>query len=269
MAKPCWLALGLVLVGCGGNARSSTKDQPGTGGSGAPGTIDPDPDPEPEAPMQIAGRWAQFGFEDPVGVKLIQTKGSLVGEGCAAGTPPLQMAQQYCGAIEGKITGHLASFGFHFDRNDYRAETVVSGDGRRMTGRFHGASAWLEHPTAWLRVADDAAFLESMGAPNEPEGLAGWYELEITEADGDEYQWKVPYRVYYSRRAIQGALGSFWGTETTDPALGSPIRVGPVPATSPELPVDLSIDFAASGLTSVRAKTASGNSYTFRATREP
>jgi hypothetical protein len=66
---------------------------------------------------------------------------------------------------------------------------------------------------------------------------------------------------------IQGALGSFWGTEASDPARGNPIRVGPVPATSPELPVDLTIAFEERGLTHVLAKTPSGGSYAFRAER--
>jgi hypothetical protein len=45
------------------------------------------------------------------------------------------------------------------------------------------------------------------------------------------------------------------------------VRVGPVPGTSPELPVSLQIDFAADGLTRVKATTASGNAYTFSAAR--
>jgi hypothetical protein len=253
-------------AGSSGGAMASSGTGGGLAASGSGGAIELGPEPQP--PMQIAGRWAQFGFEDPVGVRLTQTNGSLVGEGCAAGAPPLEMEQSYCGAISGKVIGNQATFGFPFEGHYYQAETVISADGQRMTGRFHGVSGWLDQRTAWLRVADDAYFLDLMGAPDEPVALADAYLLDLEQGDGDEYQRGVAYRVHYSRRALHGALGSFWGTEATDPALGSPIRVGPVPATSAELPVDLSLDFAEKGLTAVRATTASGHRYSFRAQRE-
>jgi hypothetical protein len=136
-----------------------------------------------------------------------------------------------------------------------------------MTGRVPGASSWMKTPTAWLRVPADAEYLEVMGGAFEPEGLSGWYELYLLEGAGAEYEQGAPYRFHYSRRAIQGELGSFWGSEASDPAAGSPIRVGPVSATSPELAIGMQIQFVASGLTRVEVTTGSGNTYTFRASR--
>lgn len=283
-----------VLLACGGRATGNDRDlddrapaASGTGGSavGLPGTsggalatsgspaaggetptISPEPNPEP--PAQIAGRWAMFGFEDPVGIRLTQTNGQLVGRGCAAGVPPLTAEGSFCGNVSGQVQGNTASFGFNFEQYRYQAETVISSDGLRMTGRFHGVARWMDWPTAWLRVPDEAEYLEVMGGALEPEGLSGWYELYLVQGAAGEYLQSTAYRFHYSRRAIGGALGSFWGTEASDPAAGSPIRVGPVSATSPELPTSLSIEFSATGLTQVDVKTASGNAYIFSATRQ-
>jgi hypothetical protein len=265
------MAGGTALSGSGGTAGAPSTS--GTGGaslgaSGAAGATGPDePDgPMPQAPQQIPGRWALFSFDDPVGVKLVQTDGNLVGSGCAAGTPPLGNLPSFCGDLVGKVEGNQATFGFSFEGYRYVAETLISVDGTRMTGRFHAVD-WIDYPTAWLRVPENATYLEMMGTLLEPEELAGWYDLELVEADGGEYQAGIKYPLHYSRRSIAGALGCFWGTEASDPALGSPIRVGPVPATSPELPTDLQIEFADAGLRDVRATTASGHVYSFTAKR--
>lgn len=278
-----------TLLACGGRSKENGVDELAAGTSGAGGTAlagtggttlsasgshaaggDPPtvrPRPEPEPPVQIAGRWAMFGFEDPVGIRLTQTNGQLVGRGCAAGVPPLNMEPSYCGDVNGTVEGNTATFGFSFEQYRYQAETVISADGQRMTGRFHGASSWMTTPTAWLRVPAGAEYLEVMGGALEPEGLSGWYELYLLEGAAGEYEQGTPYRLYYSRRAIQSALGSFWGSEASDPAAGSPIRVGPVSATSPELAIGMQIEFVASGLTQVEVTTGSGNSYSFSASR--
>jgi hypothetical protein len=260
-----------VTNGTGGGTSAGTAGTAGTGlatsgshaAGGEPSTIQPKPEP----PVQIAGRWAMFGFEDPVGIRLTQTNGQLVGRGCAAGVPPLDLEPSYCGDVNGTVEGNTAAFGFSFEQYHYQAETVISADGQRMTGRFHGASSWMKTPTAWLRVPADAEYLEVMGGAFEPEGLSGWYELYLLAGAGAEYEQGTPYRFHYSRRAIQGDLGSFWGSEATDPAAGSPIRVGPVSATSPELAIGMQIEFVASGLTQVDVTTGSGNTYTFSARR--
>ena len=125
----------------------------------------------------------------------------------------------------------------------------------------------MKTPTAWLRVPDDAEYLEVMGGALEPENLMGWYDLYLLEGAGAEYQLSTPYRFHYSRRAILGELGSCWGSEASDPAAGSPIRVGPVSATSPELAIGMQLEFVASGLPEVQVTSGSGNTDTFRATR--
>jgi hypothetical protein len=272
--EPNNLAGGAALVG-GQGGTGSAAGGAGAGGallgrSGAGGAASGsagEPEEPREPPTHIAGRWALFSFADPVGVQLVQAEWDLTGMGCAAGTPPAGMLPNYCGDIAGKVEGNRATFGFSFESYRYQAETVISADGTRMTGRFHGVQDWLAYPTAWLRVPDEAAYLEVKGTALEPPALAGWYDLELVEGDGSDYAPGASYRLRYSRRAIEGALGSFWGTEAGDPALGSPIHVGPVPATSPELPTELQLEFGDAALREVRAKTASGNAYTFAATR--
>ena len=49
--------------------------------------------------------------------------------------------------------------------------------------------------------------------------------------------------------------------------MGSPLRVGPVSATVPELPDSLSLDFDATGFTGVTAITPSGGHYRFAITK--
>jgi hypothetical protein len=62
-----------------------------------------------------------------------------------------------------------------------------------------------------------------------------------------------------------GDLGAFWATELSVPTDGSAVHVGPVPATSPELPVEMQLDLGAQGFTRVTATTASGHAYVFAA----
>lgn len=77
------------------------------------------------------------------------------------------------------------------------------------------------------------------------------------------------YLVSYRRQVIRGDLGAFWATELSLPTDGSSVHVGPVSATSPELPIDAQLDFGAQGFTRVAATTASGHAYAFAATRMP
>jgi hypothetical protein len=66
---------------------------------------------------------------------------------------------------------------------------------------------------------------------------------------------------------LRGDLGAFWATELAVPTDGNSVHVGPVPATSPELTVEMQLDFGGQGFTRVTATTASGHVYVFAATR--
>lgn len=227
-------------------------------------------------PANVAGRWALFMFEDPVGVNLVQDGDRLTGEGCAGGTPPLQTAgtEEFCGAIVGRVMGQSVEFDFAISMLgfSYHATTQVSADGRRMTGGLYTRFE-IDLPTAWLRVPD-----ASPGLPLVPGGrdavLSGAYQLDLegAETGGTEYTADKSYRFnYWSDRGIASDLGSFWNTEIG--LIGPPdlsdhdISVGPVSATAPELAVSMVLETDASGVTRVYANTASRQHYEFRATR--
>lgn len=285
---------GLLLTACGGQSLKPSSEEPspqagGAGVAGAPasaqaggaagrgplagagGSAGSVTEPEPVPPAQIAGRWAMFNFEDPVGVQLVQSGSVLTGRGCAAGAPPLaELSKPFCGTIKGEVTGNAASFGFQFEPNYYYyAETTVSKDGQRMTGRFH-ARDFLDNPTAWLRLADDQVYLPQAQDPRAlDDPLSGAYQIKVIAASpgGSDYEMGKVYRLNYFRHGLSGDLGSFWNTEATDPFEGSPIRVGPVAETAPELPTAMELDFDEDNFTEIRATTPGGNAYTFQASR--
>jgi hypothetical protein len=110
-------------------------------------------------------------------------------------------------------------------------------------------------------VADDANWLTA--APlNENDPLAGRYDLTLLPeaSTGGELTAGMTYSLGYFRQTLSGDLGSFWWSEISDPAQGSPLRVGPVPVTQSGLPTSLTVDFDASGLTRAVARTPSGGS---------
>lgn len=287
---------GLLLTACGGQALKPSSEEPspqggGAGLAGAPVSAQAGnsgsaaglgslagaggsavTDPEPVPPAQIAGRWAMFNFGDPVGVQLAQSGSVLTGSGCASGAPPLsEVPEVFCGAIKGKVVGNTATFGFPFEQNNYYyyAETTVSKDGRRMTGRFHAVGD-LDDPTAWLRLADDQVYLPQAQSPRaNDDPLSGAYQIKVIAASpgGSDYEVDKIYRLNYVRHGLSGDLGSFWHSEATDPFEGSPLRVGPVAETAPELPTAIELDFEEENFTEIRATTPRGHTYTFRASR--
>jgi hypothetical protein len=219
-----------------------------------------------------------FTFEDPVGVKLAESaEGALTGRGCAVGAPESPVSPDFqlslCGDVVGSVTGHQASFGFAFALGPpvaYRATVTVSNDAQRMTGVFNNGTADSGYPMTWLRVPDGAAWLERGPSTPEQLELEGTYDLRlvsVADRRGVEYVANKTYLLRYSRRTLSGDLGCFWWNEMSNADAGSPLQVGPVPATAPELPTRLSLDFDTTGFTEIEAVTASGNIYTFAVTR--
>jgi hypothetical protein len=286
VSSGCCALLGLALGGCGQTTKGSDGWQPVSGTAGAPGG------PAPSAggiagatasagaageasatlgpPADISGRWGMFDFEDPVGVQLLEAPdGTLSGRGCAAGAPGYQDGEtSLCGDAFGKVVGHTASFGFGIGEAGgagYSFQVTIAQDAQRMTGIFNNGFADGASPIAWLRVAPDEIWLER--APyNEKDALTGRYELSLlaSESSGNEYVAGQKYSLGYWRHALRGDLGSFWSSEMSDPDLeASPLRVGPVPPTTPDLPYVLSLDFELTGFTHVTAHTPSGGKYVF------
>lgn len=280
------LAGSFLLPACGGNARTdsdtaaagptspagaasggaaSAGGAAGSTGSRA-GELSIGSAGELQAPVDIRGSWGMFGFEDPVGITLLQEGGVLSGGGCAAGVPGPQHSGGYCGELGGDVRGRKASFGFdlNYASAHYSAEVTVSADGQRMAGRFQGIGPVL-WSTAWLRVPAGAEWLPTEYALV-PEEL-GKYELRLTSADSDaqEYEPNRSYFILYLASGIAGDLGAFFQTEIARAPGTNKIVVGPVPATLPELPVALTLEVADQQLRQVTAVTASGHRFTFQA----
>jgi hypothetical protein len=258
-------------AGLGGGGGTTTGTGGNGGGGGGGGS-------DVGAPIDISGRWGMFEFEDPVGVQLGQAPdGTLTGRGCAAGAPggpPTPGAiELFCGPISGRVTGRTASFAFPFEGagglGPYSARVTLSVDGSRMAGIFNNGAGDIDYPMAWLRVRDDADWLNR--APPIPGGdpLSGRYELAlIPEASmGDEFVPARTYELRYFGGAIAGDLGSFWHSEMSAGTPGTPLRVGPVSPTASAIPTSLALDFDATVFTRVSATTASGGLYVFAATK--
>lgn len=260
--------------GAGGGGAANEPSRGGDGGQGnATGTAGSAGavTTETEPPVDISGRWGMFLFEDPVGVELVESPdGTLTGSGCAAGAPGLagDSSTLLCGKLSGTVRGHQATFQFSptGDRV-YSWQLTVSNDAERMTGAFTIDQLASKLSVAWLRVADDASWLER-GDSRPDDALARGYALELIagESSGDEFAVDRTYQLFYFLGALRGDLGAFWNSEISSPRDGSPLRVGPVPATASGLPVSLELDFDATGFTRVRAVTPKGDSYTFSAT---
>ena len=140
-----------------------------------------------------------------------------------------------------------------------------------MAGEFTNGSPDFSLSTAWLRVADDAEWIKrsNTNLSRDRAPLVGAYELTLIaeESTGPHF---VPGRSYafkYSQDGLGGDLGSFWNSEMSRVAAGSPQHVGPVPATAPALPISLDLDFDGGGIRRVTATMASGDRYTFAATK--
>jgi len=262
------LVLGLLLGACGETEKSGGRASGGDAGAGGM-TVAVTPRPD------ITGRWAMFVFEDPVGVQLGESSpGQLSGRGCAVGAPGGpgvgDSIYDFCGPVSGTVEGNHASFSFPPGNAPvtYATDVTISTDGQRMTGTFRAVAEGSGYPVSWLRVPYEQPWLAYAAPSNAVDPLEGRYELTLlSTSDGGEYLIDETYSLAYSRRTLSGALGSFWFYEMSDPAGGSPLEVGPVPATSPELATTMRIAFDAQGFTRASVTTASGHDYEFAVRR--
>jgi hypothetical protein len=266
-------SIGGTTAGSGGatgatGGRTGSGGRTGAAGGGGGGGAGADGVPA----VDVSGRWGLFVFEDPVGVRLIQgADGRLTGEGCAAGAPgstdPAEPGiPASCGSIVGKVDGRGVWFGFQLRDFAfwYVTHALASKDAQRLGGILSTNGAEFQYPVAWRRVRDDADWLDR-GKLSRPEPMAGSYDLTLIPAEsaGSEFDASHTYRIRYQDHTIAGHLGSFWTDELSPLSEGSPLRVGPVAATSPALPTALLIDFDKSGFTRLTATTPSGGRYRF------
>jgi hypothetical protein len=263
------LPLAALVVGCGKAARAG--DPTGVAGAGSDGgaAAAGASSDGPTGAVDISGRWGLFVLLDLVGVQLTQVGQTLSGRGCASGAPPLAEAEAYgrCGTIAGNVDGNRTSFGFELENGSgsYYAETIVSADGQRMTGRFRGLTE-VPYPTAWLRVADDQPWLEfGIGRHSVRNGS---YDLRLESASegGSEYDAAKSYGLtYLDGEGLFSDLGSFWHEEIVPAGPYGALVVGPVPVTAPELAVSLRLEISGEAFDRVHATTGSGHEYTFTA----
>src|SRR6187402_1592466 len=118
------MGLVLVVTACGGNALDARSTEghggaaavagtssggsttAGSSGAGAAGGA-------PVTPaIDISGRWGLLGFEDPVGVQIVERDGTIGGQGCDVHAPPLPPDGQpdLCGPLSGSLEGEHAQF---------------------------------------------------------------------------------------------------------------------------------------------------------------
>ena len=232
-----WMAL--ATTGCGALATAGAPDDAGLATDATDAAMlpsgdaaalrdgqpvsDADSSLPPDSP-DLSGRWALFGFEDPVAVDIRQSGTTLTGMGCSAGFPRPggPSFAEYCGSLFASVfDGTRAQFNYRFESYWYGADVTVSAKGDRMTGLFHGTSAWLG-PMAWLRIAPDASWLDSNAVDaslrEASTDRVGSYDLSLTAGPtGDEYASDRVYLLNLSHRGVvpvvTGEFGAFWATE--------------------------------------------------------
>jgi hypothetical protein len=237
------------------------------GGAGSPGVS--------EAPLEVSGRWAQFGTDDAVAAELVQANGILTGNGCIAGLPTsTDSSEHYCGALKGQLQGPRVSFGYSVPLASEGADLWLSSDGQRMAGRHLFDGAWFA-PVSWLRIGVDDRHLphppEHEGAARALSSRAGSWSL--TQLEGPEPVFLGPadlgvvlrIRSDASGGFVLGTLGAFWHGEMRWSEPDGTLQVGPVPETVPGLPIRLELQFVDSALQSVEATLSGGELQRFSA----
>jgi hypothetical protein len=240
--------------------------------AGAPSDVPSDAPSDAGMAVDISGDWAMFAFADPVAVSIAQHGGELTGTGCCGGLPSESATLDCCSPLGGSIHGRRMNFTFAVElaSSAYAADAFVSADGTRMAGAFHGASGWLDEPTAWLRLDPGQVWLSG---PDETaltalEAHAGSYALRLQgEVSVGIYTPGQRYSLHVVGRRpetmVYGALGAFWHTELTWNEAAQTLTAGPVPQTDPRLPIELELRFENETLANVTALLPSDEVATF------
>ena len=221
---------------------------------------------EPGGGLDVGGRWAMLGFEDPVAVDLDQGGDAIQGRGCCIGFPG-DTEISCCGPVTGQIVDRRASFGFAFDHGGepyvYSTDAFVSSDGKRMAGTFSRGGVQV----AWVRIGTYAPYLPPPNSALESV-TTGHYALVLSDdpGAGSDFSPQATYALSVSAQFVSGHLGAFWSGEMAWNADQRTLVVGPVPETAPGLPVAMSLRFDATALASVEVVMASGARYRFQAT---
>jgi hypothetical protein len=219
----------------------------------------------------LTGRWSMFHWEwNAVTVDLMEQDGVLTGNGCCAGIDADSMGINCCAPVNGHVADGRASFGFSFafgtEPHTYSTYAYVSADRMRMTGTFSEST----EPVAWVRLdpgettlpLDHTAAILALGK------FLGTYALVLADdpAPGADFVAQQAYRLDVDAHFVFGELGPFWAEEMEWREAEQTMVTGPVPATTPGLPVALALHHDGTRLASVEATMASGIRYHFQAT---
>lgn len=196
----------------------------------------------------IDGRWAMFGFEDPVVVDLRREGSALTGTGCCAGFDP--SAPSCCGAITGQCDDRNAVFSFRLENLPemaiYHTTVYISDDAQRLGGALSTAGMSGLARVAWVPLEGQAGRLGSA-----PEDLldvlsarAGHFELLLESEAVGRFQPLVPHVVTLgSLGFIRSNFGPFYWGEMRWDATAQTLTAGPVPATDPSFATKLELRF--------------------------
>jgi hypothetical protein len=221
--------------------------------------------------VDVSGRWAMFGFVDPVAVSLQQRGNALSGTGCCGGLPADDFAICCASLTSGSVVGQHVEFSFPVDIGPgvYAANAFVSSDGSRIAGPFHDLIDW-GRPTAWVRIAPDQVWLPpTTGALSSVvDPRVGTFELALNDAEAvSGFSPGITYSLgltkYAQRALIHGDLGAFWEGELSWIDAEETLLAGPVPESHPELPIELRLRFVGTLLREVTATFPSGEEGSF------
>lgn len=274
-------------VGAGSGAGGAMS----AGGSSAGGHAGMSAGGTPAVQSRPLGMWILFGFEDPVSILLYagpeRATGEfdLTGTGCFDGPFDLIPGNRCtttfndsCTRLAGHGNGRHLEFGLEFGSYGaalYASNVYMAEDGSRMAGSFSSSRAGVEPNYragyGWARLDPltagsgcDLGIASSAVDTDILERASGTYQLQ-----GDLAVGTLEPGVVYGQRhyrgsglhAFVGPLGAFFNSDLSWQAETSTLRAGPVPATVPNMPVELLVHFDAAGSVSdIVATTSYGES---------
>jgi hypothetical protein len=263
------LALSLGAAACRTDEGGGDLFLPGgAGGTSAGGTGGA---PVTAAPLPVVqSDWLALGFADPLAISLILTGNdtgdaySVSGRGCYDGPVDFgtcRLDSQSCTLLRGQGRGNGMELELSFEADGGYAVSSrlwVSEDGQRMAGdmafgTFEDAHAY-EPGYGWIRVSELTSIETCSPRPREPADLGpitDWqslnpcYTLQGNIAVGALRPGEV-YCVSFGRAAgdvhhLTGALGAFHNGDFSWDARAHALHFGPVAATAPHLPVELTL----------------------------
>jgi hypothetical protein len=230
----------------------------------------------PATPRSVEGTWAIVAGDMDATVVELDDSGS--GHGCQAGWADAEAdggyAEELCGPVTGYVDGvdgdHVA-FDLEltgFGGMHYSIEGTLSEDGERIGG-VHTISAmghdWRQPGAAvrYDRSVERGPYPLGEPWPSAARSLVD--DQLMTETAQGQFQVGQRYRLKSAWTTLGGDLGNYLGTEI---AIDAPtpddvtFRAGPVPITTPDMPIALTAHYVSSALVEVVVQMPSGEAFT-------